>query len=107
MARRRARFGRAATGRRDSGQRLQRHPAAGAGATPEPERRAGTPSARASPCPGQRRSKTQQRERKPIRMADAVPPVSSNSNPYADLAPKTTVTQGAVDKNMFLQLLVA
>jgi flagellar basal-body rod modification protein FlgD len=37
-------------------------------------------------------------------MANAIPPVSS-SNPYADLAPKTA--PGKVDKNMFLQLLVA
>ena len=37
-------------------------------------------------------------------MANEIPPVSS-SNPYADLAPKTAA--GAVNKNMFLQLLVA
>jgi len=40
-------------------------------------------------------------------MADAIPPVTSGSNPYADLVPKTTTAQGSVDKNMFLQLLVA
>ena len=39
-------------------------------------------------------------------MADGIPPVSSSSNPYADLAPKTTAP-GVVNKNMFLQLLVA
>jgi flagellar basal-body rod modification protein FlgD len=37
-------------------------------------------------------------------MANGIPSVSS-SNPYADLAPKTA--PGAVNKNMFLQLLVA
>ena len=37
-------------------------------------------------------------------MADGITPVGA-SNPYADLAPKTA--PGAVDKNMFLQLLVA
>lgn len=39
-------------------------------------------------------------------MADAVSSVSS-SNPYADLVPKKATASGAVDKNMFLQLLVA
>jgi flagellar basal-body rod modification protein FlgD len=39
-------------------------------------------------------------------MADAIPPVTS-SNPYADLVPKTATGTGVVDKNMFLQLLVA
>jgi flagellar basal-body rod modification protein FlgD len=39
-------------------------------------------------------------------MADAVSAVNS-TNPYADLAPKKTTPPGAVDKNMFLQLLVA
>jgi flagellar basal-body rod modification protein FlgD len=39
-------------------------------------------------------------------MADAIPPVNS-SNPYADLVPNKPAGSGAVDKNMFLQLLVA
>ena len=39
-------------------------------------------------------------------MADAIPPVTS-SNPYADLVPKKATAAGSVDKNMFLQLLVA
>jgi|1186.fasta_scaffold503842_2 flagellar basal-body rod modification protein FlgD len=39
-------------------------------------------------------------------MADGIPPVTS-SNPYADLAPKRGAASGAVDKNMFMQLLVA
>ena len=38
-------------------------------------------------------------------MADGVPSVNS-SNPYADLVPKKA-DPGKVDKNMFLQLLVA
>lgn len=39
-------------------------------------------------------------------MADGVSAVKSE-NPYADLAPKKTAAPGTVDKNMFLQLLVA
>lgn len=38
-------------------------------------------------------------------MADGISPLTS-SNPYADLAPKQAEA-GAVNKNMFLQLLVA
>ena len=38
-------------------------------------------------------------------MADGIAPLNS-SNPYADLAPKLAAG-GAVNKNMFLQLLVA
>lgn len=37
-------------------------------------------------------------------MANGIPPVNT-SNPYADTVPKTD--PGKVDKNMFLQLLVA